>query len=287
MKKIVKILMLPLVLVLAYSCASDDDGRFSSDPEYGWIQFDSNETTVAVTTRTTSASIPISFTAPINKKNIVVNYNIVNISGDPANVITGLSSSVTMEANTNKTSIDLGVLPTALANLIANGDVVFDIQLTGNSAGVAIGLDENSNTVHKVKIICAGEPPIGTYVVNMHDSYGDGWQTDNANGGSGMTVVLTDISGAQNTIEFGMCTNYSAGAGTFLGGSNCTGPASATFFDASINIEVGPTIVGATWNFPGDRYGEISFEIIKPNGETLYAAGTNHPAGELPVSYCQ
>ena len=43
---------------------------------------------------------------------------------------------------------------------------------------------------HRVNLLCGGEPQMGTYVVEMHGPYGDGWQTDDSNGGSGMTVTL-------------------------------------------------------------------------------------------------
>ena len=116
----------------------------------------------------------------------------------------------------------------------------------------------------------------------MHDSYGDGWQTDDPNGGAGLMVTLTDTAGVETVLEFGMCSPYAAAAGTFLGGTECT-PGSS---DATTTFEIGPSIVGAIFDFPGDNWGEISFEIYNPDGSLLYAAGTDEPAGELPVSYC-
>lgn len=288
MKKFIKLFILPVVLVLTYSCVSDDDSRFQFDNEYGWVEFPSAETTVAVTSRTTSVNIPINYTAPVNLSTLVVGYNVVNVDGVPSDVATGLGSSLTISANTNSNSIELNILPTAVATLIANGDVVFDIVLTSATRGISLGLSDGSaTTTHRVNLLCGGEPQPGTFVIDMHDSFGDGWQTDDANGGSGITVTLTDVDGDESVVEFGMCSPYGGAAGTFTGSADCTGPASLAFFDATTTVDVGPTIVGAVWNFPGDRYGEISFEIYNPDGSLLYAAGTNEPEGELAVSYCQ
>ncbi|MBC8755795.1 hypothetical protein H2O64_14050 [Kordia sp. YSTF-M3] len=288
MKKFIKLFIIPVVLVLTYSCVSDDGSRFQFDNEYGWVEFPSAETTVAVTSRTTTVNIPINFTAPVNASSLVVGYNIVNVDGVPSDVATGFGSSLTISANTNSNSIELNILPTAVATLIANGDIVFDIELTTATRGISVGLSDGSaTTVHRVNLLCGGEPQPGTYVIDMHDSYGDGWQTDEASGGAGVTVTLTDVGGTESVVEFGMCSPYGNAAGTFLGSADCTGPASTSFFDATTTVEVGTDIVGAVWNFPGDNWGEISFEIYNPDGSLLFAVTAGRDAGELPVSYCQ
>lgn len=287
MKKIFKLFILPLALVLVYSCVSDDDSRFQSNPESGWIEFQTAETTVAVTSRTTSVTIPLNYTAPINSKTVTVTYDIVSVQGTPSSVASGLSTTAVITPNTNKTNITFDILPTAVATLIADGDVIFNIEITGASGGVPVGLSDGSAPiVHTVNLLCGGEPPIGTYVIDMHDSYGDGWQTDDASGGAGITVVTTNLAGEENVIEFGMCSPYGAAAGSFLGGADCTGPASLTFFDATTTIDIAPDVIAAVWNFPGDNWGEISFEIYKPDGSLLYAGVQGMDAGELPVSYC-
>ena len=74
MKKFIKLFIIPVILVLTYSCVSDDSSRFVSDPESGWVEFPAAETTIAVTSRTTTGSVPITFTAPINLESLVINY---------------------------------------------------------------------------------------------------------------------------------------------------------------------------------------------------------------------
>ena len=44
--------------------------------------------------------------------------------------------------------------------------------------------------------------------------------------------------------------------------------------------------VDAVWNFPGDFYDEIGFDIYNPAGTLLYSASAGEEAGELAISYC-
>ena len=106
MKKFIKLFIIPVVLVLTYSCVSDDDSRFKSDPESGWIEFLTAKTTVAVTSRSTTVSVPVQYTAPINSTHLVVSYNIVHVTVAPSDVATELGSSLTITPNNNRTSIE-------------------------------------------------------------------------------------------------------------------------------------------------------------------------------------
>ncbi|MGE5942995.1 MAG: hypothetical protein ACM31G_01525 [Flavobacteriales bacterium] len=123
-------------------------------------------------------------------------------------------------------------------------------------------------------VVCGPKP--GEYRIVMHDSYGDGWQTDDGNGGSGITVILDgDVQ------EVGMCSPYQASA------FECT-PTADGFEadeDAIITIPEGTEI--AQWIFPGDAYGEISFEIYGPDNQLLLASGVGEAdAGPLTVVLC-
>jgi len=121
--------------------------------------------------------------------------------------------------------------------------------------------------------------------VEMHDSFGDGWQTDDGNGGSGITV---DIDGT--IIEVGMCTPYGGG-----NDYDCTPwptddpdyDPTSDYTDATAIVTVPVGAASAIWNFPGDFYGEISFEVYGPGGELLYegAQGATN-AGILPITLC-
>lgn len=148
----------------------------------------------------------------------------------------------------------------------------------------------SSPFAYNALLTCTPEP--GDYVVDMFDSYGDGWQTNTGNGGDGIQVTVTAADGSESVIEVGMCSPYGGAAGTFLDGNadpatGCTGPASTSFFEASATVTIPVGTTGATWNFPGDEYGEIALDIYAPDGSLLYSAGTGEAsAGLLPVTFC-
>lgn len=153
MKKILKAFILPLVLVLAYSCAKDDDGRFSSDNEYGWIEFPSASTTQSVNNELTLITIPVSYTAPINKSAVDVTYTIVDVVGNSSDAVTA-SGNVRIAADTNTALIDLNVTPTAATALVAS-DITFDIVLQTATRGIEVGLSDGSSiTTHTVNLVC-------------------------------------------------------------------------------------------------------------------------------------
>ena len=202
-----------------------------------------------------------------------------------------------MVASLGNKSPAFGFLPTAVQTLIDNGDATVEVVLTG-ATGAQVGLaDGSATTTHTVNLLCGGEPQPGTYTVDMFDAYGDGWQTDDASGGSGMTVTLLNTAGEETVIEFGMCSPYDGGDGTFLGDSECTmwdaalgDPTAGNlhYTSATIDIEIPAGTIDAIWNFPGDNWSEISFDIYLPDGRLLYDSGDpgGQGAGELAVSYC-
>lgn len=127
---------------------------------------------------------------------------------------------------------------------------------------------------YQVKIKCVPIIAIpGVYTIKMADSYGDGWQTDDPSGGSGITLTLDDTT----VLEFGMCSPY------VDSDYECTPGVVAA--ETTVEIPVGT--VTAVWFFPGDFYGEISFKIIAPNGDTAIEFGTGEAsAGELFLNIC-
>ncbi len=183
----------------------------------------------------------------------------------------------------------------------APGDVfIFELRLNLTD-GRSFGATEAGGSVtggffdapHKYNalILCSPEP--GDYRVDMHDSFGDGWQTDGGNGGPGIQVVVDGV-----TLEVGMCSPYGGSAlGTFLengAGTGCTTwPASVSdptseWFEATATITIPVGAQEAVWSFPGDSFGEISFEIFAPDGSLLFDSGGigNTSAGLLPIALC-
>ena len=138
----------------------------------------------------------------------------------------------------------------------------------------------DAHSSYNALITCS--PQAGDYSVEMFDSYGDGWQTDSGSGGSGIAV---DIDGT--IVEVGLCSPYGGAAGTFLESGAGTGCTENNGYEGTgtVNIPVGTS--SATWSFPGDAYGEISFSVFGPGGEELYvgAQGATGP-GLLPITLC-
>jgi hypothetical protein len=121
-------------------------------------------------------------------------------------------------------------------------------------------------------VVCEFAPTPGDWIVSMEDTYGDGWQTTTGNGGPGITITLNDGT----VFEVGLCTPYEAND------YDCVDDLSAG--TAIVTIPAGTT--SAVWNFPGDFYGEIIFEITSPSGNVVGGGGPGYPAGPIPLNLC-
>lgn len=120
-------------------------------------------------------------------------------------------------------------------------------------------------------VTCAPQP--GVYRIDMHDSYADGWQTNDGNGGNGLQLILD----GEIVAEVGLCNPYVDSPYDCVGDySNGT---------ATVTIPEGTEV--AVWQFPGDQYAEISFEIYGPNDELLLESGVGESGGgPLTVVLC-
>ena len=165
---------------------------------------------------------------------------------------------------------------------MAPGDLfVFELRLNlsdgrvyggSSAAGIITGGYFSSPFKYNALLLCSPEP--GDYKLVMHDSYGDGWQTNSGGGGNGIQVTIDGV-----ITEVGMCSPYEASP------FDCT-PNDGYDAEVIVNIPVGT--VEATWNFPGDQYGEIAFEVFGPNGAQLLAVGFGEGTpGLLPVVLCK
>ncbi|MDC6366696.1 MULTISPECIES: hypothetical protein [Flavobacteriaceae] len=114
--------------------------------------------------------------------------------------------------------------------------------------------------------------PAGDWIVQMGDTFGDGWQTDNGNGGPGITATLSN----GDVFEVGLCSPYETPS------YDCVNDASSG--EAIITIPAG--ISSAEWYFPGDFYGEISFKIISPSGNVVASYDPGEASGIVPLNLC-
>lgn len=170
----------------------------------------------------------------------------------------------------------------------APGDLfIFELRLeltdgrifgASSAAGIITGGFFKSPFKYNAILLCSPAP--GVYTVVMHDSFGDGWQTNGGNGGNGIQVTIDGV-----ITEIGMCTAYEASPYVCTDPGNLTGGGPQNDATTTVTIPVGAE--QATWNFPGDQYGEIAFEVYGPNDELLLAVGFGEGTpGLLPITLC-
>jgi len=143
-----------------------------------------------------------------------------------------------------------------------------------SAAGIITGGFFSSPFQYNALLTCS--PMSGDYTINMFDSYGDGWQTTSSgDGGAGLTI---DMDGVVTSVA--MCSQW----GSF--DFECTPTSDGYTATTTVNIPAGTQ--SAIWNFPGDVYGEISVQIIAPNGVVAYESETGGTiVGLLPIAVCE
>tara|TARA_B100000768_G_scaffold51394_1_gene50048 strand:+ start:134 stop:1075 length:942 start_codon:yes stop_codon:yes gene_type:complete len=149
-----------------------------------------------------------------------------------------------------------------------------------SAAGIITGGYFSSPFQYNALLTCSPMP--GTYVIDMYDNYGDGWQTGNYAHG-----VSIDIDGS--VTEVAMCSQW----GTYE--FECFPTADGYYAQGTVEVPVGTGT--ANWSFEGDQYGEIAFVVTAPDGTIAFAgpSGQNPPtaddygmtpAGLLPIAVC-
>ena len=149
-----------------------------------------------------------------------------------------------------------------------------------SAAGIITGGYFSSPFQYNALLTCSPMP--GTYVIDMYDNYGDGWQTGNYAHG-----VSIDIDGV--VTEVAMCSQW--GTYEFV----CVPTADGYYAQGTVEVPVGTGT--ANWSFEGDQYGEIAFVVTAPDGSIAFAgpSGENPPTaadygqtpgGLLPIAVC-
>lgn len=145
-----------------------------------------------------------------------------------------------------------------------------------DNTGTLTGSFFSSPFLYTATVVCPPKAPTaGTWTVEMQDSYGDGWQpTTSGGGGPGIVVTLSDGT----VYEIGLCTPYEDP------GYDCTeGTSSGT---ATFSVPEGLE-EAADFQFRGDFWGEMSFQIITPNGNTVADVPAGSDAGPIVIDYCK
>jgi hypothetical protein len=149
-----------------------------------------------------------------------------------------------------------------------------------SASGIITGGFFSSPFQYNALLTCSPMP--GTYVVDMYDNYGDGWQTGNYAHG-----ISIDMDGV--VTEVAMCSQW----GTYE--FPCVATADGYYAQATVEVPVGTGT--ANWSFEGDQYGEIAFVVTAPDGSIAFSgpSGQNPPTaddygttagGLLPIAVC-
>lgn len=136
--------------------------------------------------------------------------------------------------------------------LVMNDGRVF----TSNNVNSVVsgGAFYRSPFAYSMNLICQPEPPVpGEWTLELQDSFGDGW--------NGAELLVT-IDGVE--------TSYT------MSGSTAT-----ETFDVPVGADV-ISIVFVSGNFDG----EVTFQVIAANGNTIIDAGPGPDAGPELINYC-
>ena len=145
-----------------------------------------------------------------------------------------------------------------------------------DNTGTLTGSFFSSPFLYTATVVCPPKAPTaGTWIVEMQDSYGDGWQpVTSSGGGPGLIITLSDGT----VYEIGLCTPYEDP------GYDCTpGLSSGT---ATFEVPDGLS-EAATFDYQGDFWGEMSFQIITPNGNVVADIPAGTEAGPIAIDFCK
>ena len=128
----------------------------------------------------------------------------------------------------------------------------------GDASGTAAGSTYYRTPYsYPVNVTCIPVAPVpGDYVLEMQDSFGDGWN------GASIRVTID-----------GVATDYFVSAAEGSADTN--------------TVTIPPTATEVTWEFvSGDWDSEITFSITAPNGDPAYSDGPTPFVGQLLLSLC-
>ena len=158
-----KILILILIAGVIFSCDVNDpnEDKFGGvNPESGWVEFNTPSNSTSLTPLSETVSIPVIINAPVQKEELVVNYEISTLSGDPASdfITSMLQSSITIPANSLTGAIEINIDTEAMANLTEQ--TIVQVELTSiNSSDITIGLGDDSQlTTYEISSPCPINP---------------------------------------------------------------------------------------------------------------------------------
>jgi hypothetical protein len=280
MKNIIKKLMIITVGVLtAFSCTYDDN-NFAALTEHTpdanatyFVQFKEAQKSLKVkidpasgdTVEEIQTSIVVAILGLPLDQDLTVNLTLNPGSTTTPNMYVLGASSIVIPAGTVSGST---TLTSVSENMPVDEVVTLVLNVDAGEHNATAGTTLTYDLFRPAPCI----PVPGVYTIDMIDSYGDGWQTNDGNGGDGITVTVDGVLIA----EFGMCSPYQASPFTCTPGTS----------SAQTTVTIAEGSLSAIWSFPGDQWGEIGFTITDPLGNTYKVNPGEGVAGTIPLTFC-
>jgi hypothetical protein len=283
-KQLNKIVLLLLSVVVLSSCESDDKAidQVFDGVEYGAVlrKLEITSASYNLTDLNSAFSVIVEeqdeeYGALLSEVDVYVSKN----GGNEAMAFTVPASAFTIGDKglpVTEISVTLGEALTALGlgSDFGVGDefgIRLSLKLTdgrefsaASASGSLQGSYFASPFLYTSAILCTPKP--GDYVVDMQDSYGDGWQ------GDGIKVTFDGGPRDAEEVFIGLLSAYAPGGVPISSGSD------------TLNVPEGTN--GFAWEFTGDDWpGEVTYQIYSPDGTLLYEAANGNPGG-LTVLNC-
>jgi hypothetical protein len=288
MKNILKFLtFITVVCLAAVSCDYDDTNfelltndvdpnatyylQFKNDVNSFSTDFDSNGDLVDIET-----TIQVGLLGMPLGQDLTVNISVAGSSTATSDMFELGSTSLVIAAGTVSAE-------TTFKSVVENMPIDETVTLILNmEAGANVATAAASLTLNLFRPApCSWLP--GIYTINMIDSFGDGWQTNGPNGGDGIQVSIDGV-----VTEIGMCSPYEGSNFECTPWLPGTDPANdLSFTEATATVDIPEGAQSVKWFFPGDAYGEIGFEILDPDGNSVYKVNVGEGvAGIMPFEVC-
>ena len=282
-KQLNKIVLLLLSVIVISSCESDDKviDQVFDDISYGAVLRNVEITSASYNLSDLNSAFSIIVEAQDEEYGALLSEVDVYVSkeGNEVLVKTVPASAFTIGDKglpVTEISVTLGESITALglgSNYGVGDEFVIRLSLkltdgrefsAASASGSLQGSYFASPFLYTSAILCTPKP--GDYVVDMQDSYGDGWQ------GDGIKVTFDGGPRDGEEVFIGLLSEYAPGGVPISNGSD------------TLNVPEGT--VGFAWEYSGDSYpGEVSFQIYAPDGSLLGSYAAIGP-GSLTILNC-
>ncbi len=174
MKIIYRTLSLFLIVSILYSCDNsegENEGKFESDPETGWVQFAAaSSAAINIDGFDTSSplEVPVEVNVPVVRNDLNIGYQLVGVSGaDPNTVFSNNGQLVNPGGTSSHFDVDFPTINFDISEAAAISEpLVFDVVLTSTSSGdVTVGIEGSTRPIsHRIEICPSLSSSVNTFI---------------------------------------------------------------------------------------------------------------------------